>query len=119
MPTYDAPLWESAGHGLPHVLLSSGIKVPVRPLSQEGVSIDWDGTAGQPVTPYGKACVAMLERVASGEEIATNDPQLLDLVRWSLSYGLRMTKELMHIFGLITDSDITQIMEVIADGPKP
>ena len=118
VPAYDAMLWEAIDHGLPMVKLSSGISVPVRPLSQEGVSIDWDGTAGAPVTPYGKACVAMLSRVATGEEIDANDPQLLALVRWSLSYGLRMTKELMHVFGLITDTDVGEIMEVIADNPK-
>jgi hypothetical protein len=118
VPEYDPEIWENAGHDLPMVELSSGIKVPVRPLSHEGFSIDWDGSTGLPVTPYGKACVALLSRRAAGEEIAVNDEALLALVRWSLSYGLRMTKELMHIYGLISDGDIDRIMEMIADGPK-
>ena len=118
VPAFVLSHWETDGHGLPLVDLISGVSVPVRPLSHEGVSIDWDGSAGQPVTPYGKACVAMLERVASGEEIEANDEQLVALVRWSLSYGLRMTRECMHLFGLITDADVSTIMEVIADNPK-
>lgn len=118
IPEFELEHWENPDHGLPYAELISGVKVPVKPLSFEGVSIDWDGTAGHPVTPYGKACVAMLERVASGEDISASDEQLIALIRWSLSYGLRMTRECMHLFGLITDADVSTIMEVIADNPK-
>jgi hypothetical protein len=94
--------------------------IQIEPAHAVGWQIDLlAGTVGEhPASRYGRLVVALVDRLRSGDPVATTDQDLLAVAVAALQTGYRLSEEAIHLYGLLTTRTVWALLEAAYGLPK-